>query len=278
MERFYKDTKEQLVDSINALNTLPIPLTVDTVLLGNATPVGDDGLVEVGVRGIFDRGYRKESTKVTYRRLDIQRLFSGIPDPTITTLSQSSLHRLLHRINALMGLRLTSDDVEDIDFSTYGQDVTVSVAVITKPTSTYYSGNFTFTFNRRWLLLNEVVKPTVQAFNHPDPIIENSVSVGLLTWGKDFTKIRELMAVDPTGADYRGDWTNYAAFRDGLMANFNIRNWPSNAVSSRLESTVKDYATSEVERSNLDFQRVVVQTGIREREYVGTAYFHYNLP
>lgn len=278
MERFYKNTKEQLVDSINTLNTLPIPLTVDTVLLGDATPVGNDGLVEVGVRGIFDRGYRKSTTKVTYTRLDLGRLFSGIVNPSITTLSQSSLHRLLHRVNALLGLRLTVSDVSDIDFTPHGQDITVGVTITASPTSTYYSGSFTLTFNRRWLLLNEVVKPTILAFNHPDPILKDHVSVGLLTWGKDFTNIRPLLAVNPQAADYRGDWTNYAAFRDGLLEHYNILSWPSNAVSSRLESTVKDYATHEVERSNLDFQRVVVQTGIREREYVGTAYFHYNLP
>lgn len=277
MNAFYKNTKEQLIESINELNTLPIQMGTDTVLLSEAIPTGTDEYVEVGVRGIQGRGYRKDPVRVSYKRLSLDRLFQGMT-PSITTLSQSTLHVLLPRLNSILGTRLSVEDIEDIDLSVHGETAVLELAIIAKPTSRYYSGSFTLTFNRRWLLLNEVVTPLVDAFHHPDPFVENSVSVGLLTWGLDFTSIQPMLAVDPAAASYRGDFINHGALRQALRDSYNITNWPSNAMSSRIESTVTDYATRDVERANPDFQRVVVQTHIREREYVGTAYFHYNLP
>lgn len=277
MNAFYKNTKEQLIESINELNTLPLEVGANTVLLSEAIPTGTDEYVEVGVRGIQGRGYRKDPVRVSYKRLKLDRLFQGMT-PSITTLSQSTLHTLLPRLNSILGTRLDVDDIEDIDFTVHGDTAVVELLIVAKPTSRYYSGSFTLTFNRRWLLLNEVVTPLVDAFHHPDPFVENSVSVGLLTWGLDFTSIQPTLAVDPTAANYRGDFTNHGALKQALRDKYNITNWPSNASSPRLESTVVDYATRDVVRANPDFQRVVVQTNIRDREYVGTAYFHYNLP
>lgn len=277
MDAFYKDTKKQLLDTINTLNDMPIPLGEETVLLGSATPNAETGMVEVGVRGVHGQGYRKDPVRVSYSRLDLARLFGGVANPSIRTLSQSTLHRLLPRLNKILGTRLTVDDVEDVDFSVFGQDVTVEFIVTAKPDSRFYSGSFTLTFNRRWLLLEEVVDPLVGAFVHPDPLLENKTSAGMLTWGLDFTPIAHLLTIDPTAADYRGDFTNVGALQQALADQYRIDLWPSNAEALVTTASVKDYSTSEVDRANRDFQRVVVQTNIDVRGYIGTAYFHYNL-
>jgi hypothetical protein len=98
-----------------------------------------------------------------------------------------------------------------------------------------------------------------------------------LTWGLDFTPIVDLLAVDPTAANFRGDFVNLGALRIALEDRYGISLWPSNAESPVVTGTLTDHPTSDVERANSDFQRVVVQTQIDERGYIGTAYFHYNL-
>jgi len=204
-------------------------------------------------------------------------LFGGVANPSIRTLSQSSLHRLLPRLNKILGTRFTTDDIEDVDFTTEGNNAVVEFTVTAKPDSRFYAGSFTLTFNRHWLLLEEVVDPLIAAFTHPDPLLANRTSAGMLTWGLDFTPIVDLLAVDPTAANFRGDFVNLGALRIALEDRYGISLWPSNAESPVVTGTLTDHPTSDVERANSDFQRVVVQTQIDERGYIGTAYFHYNL-
>lgn len=278
MDDFNKDTKDQVVDLLNVNNTLPIPITKENILLSESNSVDQSGLVEVALRGVQDRGYRKTPMRVRYHRIDLGKLFGGSYTPEVICLSQSSLYSLLPRFNAILGTRFIEDDVEDIDLIPHGNDVVVEMTIVAKDTSKFYHGSFKITFNRRWLLLEEVIDPYLDIFKHPDPIVPGRTSVGLLTWGMDFTLIMDKMTVDPTAAQYRGAFADMEGFRNALSENYGIWGWPDNRDSTNIDSKIVDYDTRDVERANENFQRVVIHSNIRQSDYVGTAYFHYNLP
>ncbi|MNV49746.1 hypothetical protein D3C71_1417110 [compost metagenome] len=84
------------------------------------------------------------------------------------------------------------------------------------------------------------------------------------------------MRVIPWWANYRGQWYTHQAFQDKLAELFNIELWPQNPGGAIETGTLVDYATSQVAKANPEFQRVIVQTGLRTNGYSGTAYFHYN--
>lgn len=277
MDKFYQDSKEQILELINLKNNLPIQITSDNVMLSEASPSSEDNLIEVGVRGVQDGGYRKDPIRVKYSRIDLDKLFGGNFTPEITTLSQANLYKLLPRFNAILGTRFTISDVENIDFIPYDNDIVVNLTIKAKPTSKFYSGEVNVVFNRRWILLEEVIDPYLDLLHHPDPIVEGRTAVGLLTWGMDFTVIRNTMTVDPTAAQFRGAFSNMEAFRTALTENFGIWAWPDNRDSTDPNSRLGDFDTRDVERANRNFQRVVIQSNIRQSDYVGTAYFHYNL-
>lgn len=268
--------KKQVLDLIKQGNTLPFDLTSDNVMLSEARQVAGEDYLEVRIRGVQDRGYRKTPSVVYYEPLTLDKIYPPSITPTVRTLSQSTLHALLPRVNAILGTHFTEDDVLDVDIEPFGNQTEISITVTAKPTSKFYKGTFTFVFKRHWLLLEEVIKPLVPAFTHPDPVIEEMTSVGLLTWGHDFTGLKELLKVDPEAAQYRGAISDIEGLREQLSNNFGIWNWPDIRESNDPEATIVDYDTRDVERANKNFKRVVVQTNVREKEYVGTAYFHYN--
>lgn len=268
--------KQQILDLVNLNNTMPFEVTSDNVMLSEARQVTGEKYLEVRVRGIQNQGYRKNPASIYYEPLDLEKIYPPTLQPTVRTLSQSTIYRLLPRLNAILGTQFTEDDIVDIDLSPYGNTPEITLTVTAKETSKFYTGSFTFDFKRHWMLLEEVVKSHVAALEHPDPIIEDMIGVGLLTWGTDFTSIKDSLAVDPTAAQYRGGFADIVATRDALSQNFGIWSWPDNRDSNDPLSSVKDMDTRDVPRANTNFKRVVVQTNVREKEYVGTAYFHYN--
>lgn len=278
MDKFHLDAKQQVLELVNLKNTLPIPITADNVMLSEAVPLSESDLVEVGIRGGQDGGYRKTPVRVLYQRIDLETLFGGAYTPEITTLSQSSLYVLLPRLNAILGTRFTVNDVDDIDITSFGNDPVVQLHIKTSMSSKFYSGAVSIIFNRRRILLEEVVNPHLNILRHPDPVSDGRISVGLLTWGLDFTPLRDLLEVDPVEANYRGAFIRMDELRQALGMEYGIWGWPDNRDSIDVKSSIRDYDVRDVERANKNFQRVVVQTNVRQNEYIGTAYFHYNLP
>lgn len=270
-------TSDEMVRGlINEVNTPVIAFDNSNLIFGKPSTLLNDPTAntQVAVRGVESVDYVGQ-TKVTYRRLDLGVLFQGNYRPAVTALGQSSLHRLLPDINRALGISLTDDDVDDIDLRLLEQGDQVTLEVVAKPNSLAYTGFTRVLFNRRFIQIGDVVKSTVlDELNHPDPILEGYDSVGLLTWGIDFSIMKKQLAVNPSARNRKGDWVDATAFKNALSEYFGYANYPD--ISGNV-MTLVDYATKDVRAANRDYSRVVVHSGIRDNGYVGTAFFHYNI-
>lgn len=273
-------TPDDLVrELLNEKAGLPYPATQTNLIFGKPSALLDDerGQTQVAIRGIEDSDYRNRPTQVFYDRLDLGTLFAGNFTPEFTALGQSTLHRLLPELNKALGINLTARDVENIDVSQLGEGEQVNIQLQAKAGSLAYTGYTTIVFNRRLIYLTDVITTTVfDEFQHPDPHLQGYTSAGLLTWGLDFTLIGADLEVREQSANYRGDFRYLSRLQQSLVDNYGIENWPGNDTDSAATGRIRDYDTRKVDGANTDFQRVVVQTEIRENGYVGTAYFHYN--
>lgn len=275
----YIQTPEGMVrELITNANPTAKPFTAENLIFGKPSIVLSNPLADtrVNVRGVDQVDYHGQ-VAIEYNRLDIGVLFNGSYRAEFEALGASNLHRLLPALNAALGTNFTPKDLQDVDLRTLGQGDQVTIELRAKPTSVAFTGWTRILFNRKIVLLTDFVN--VREFTeltHPDPVIEGARSAGLLTWGQDFTILKQHMRVIPWWAGYRGQWYTLDAFRAGLSEFFGIDEWPQNPAGVNETSTLIDYSTGQVPKANPEFQRVIVQTGIKSNGYSGTAYFHYN--
>lgn len=275
----YIQTPEGLVrELITSVNPVAKPFTAENLIFGKPSVILNDpsANTQVNVRGVDQVDYDGQ-VQIRYNRLDIGVLFGGTYRAEFEALGASNLHRLLPALNQALGTNFTPKDLENIDLKTLGQGDQVTLELRAKPGSVAFTGFTRVLFNRKIVILSDFV--TVREFtelNHPDPIIDGSRSAGLMTWGQDFTLIKQHMRIIPWWAQYRGQWYTHTAFAEALAEFYGIEAWPQNPADPKETSTVIDYATSQVAKANPEFQRVIVQTGIKTNGYSGTAYFHYN--
>ncbi|MNR38220.1 hypothetical protein D3C85_1563020 [compost metagenome] len=85
----------------------------------------------------------------------------------------------------------------------------------------------------------------------------------MLTWSKDFTSVRDAIALSKTG--YYADW-------DALQAACTYMGIPSWG-----QNRIVDKATSEVPDANPAFDRVVIQSSVLGNQIEGPIYLHYNV-
>lgn len=270
---------EMVRDLINRKNeTALVAFDKTNLIIGKAAVLSNDPTAntKVNVRGVQNEVYAGQ-LQVTYNRLDLGVLFRGDYRAAFTALGQSSLYKLLPDLNRGLGLNLTEQDVQDIDLKLLDHGDQVTLEIRAKPGSMAYIGFMRVLFNRRQVLLTDVVtEDSVAAFTHPDPVLEGYQSAGLLTWGQDFTLIQQHLRVNIYGNNYKGSWASEANLRDALAEYYGIDNWPRLDTSQASKMTVRDMATNEHPDANRDFQRVVVQTNLRSNGYSGAAFFHYN--
>lgn len=270
---------EMVRDLINRKNeTALVAFDKTNLIIGKAAVLSNDPTAntKVNVRGVQNEVYAGQ-LQVTYNRLDLGVLFQGNYRAAFTALGQSSLYKLLPDLNRGLGLNLTEQDVQDIDLKLLDHGDQVTLEIRAKPGSMAYIGFMRVLFNRRQVLLTDVVtEDSLAAFTHPDPVLEGYQSAGLLTWGQDFTLIQQHLRVNRYGNNYKGSWISEANLRDALAEYYGIDNWPRLDTSQASKMTVRDMATSAHPDANRDFQRVVVQTNLRSNGYSGTAFFHYN--
>ncbi len=267
---------DNLLEDINNKQSPQIPLSSDNVMISKAVPIGDGSIMSLRLRGVQDRGYRPQPLEVTYEPLNIARMYRGEYTPKISVLSQSSLLRLLPRVNSFLGLKLSEDDIYDVSFKDTDNVQVISVLLKIKETSVFYSGELEILVSRHWLLLEEVVTNELPFFQHPDPVITGRKSIGLLTWGLDFTKIREVLKIDNAAADHRGAFVDFKQVRNALKLDYGITEWQDTRDSNEATTSLRLYDTSDVPRANHNFQKVIVQTNFNSGIYLGTAYLHFN--
>ncbi|MND14884.1 hypothetical protein D3C81_498260 [compost metagenome] len=275
----YIQTPEGMVrELLSSANPTAKPFTAENLIFGKPSVLLNNPSADtkVNVRGVDQVDYDGQ-VAIEYSRLDLGVLFNGTYRAEFEALGASNLHRLLPALNQALGTNFTPKDLQNIDLITLGQGDQVTLELRAKPGSVAYTGFTRVLFNRKIVILDDFV--TVREFselNHPDPIIEGSRSAGLLTWGQDFTLVRQHMRVIPWWANWRGQWYTHQAFADALAEFYGIEAWPQNPGGATETATLTDYATSQVAKANPEFQRVIVQTGIKSNGYSGTAYFHYN--
>lgn len=279
MQQYQQRPDHRLRELLNSSNDPAIEFTDTNLILGKPSDLLGFGNAntQLNVRGIAGTDY-KGQVKVYYNRLDLGVLFGGGYRPEFTALGQSSLHRLLPEISKALGITFTEDDLVNVDLKLLGEGEQVIIELSAKPGSIAYKGYTTILFNRRQLLLTDVVRGRALAeLTHPDPVLEGYKSAGLLTWGMDFTIIAPQLRVTRSSAFWRGNWTSYSALKAKLDELYNIVDWPAIDASSKSTDSVKVYETKALPDANRNFSHVAVQTGIRSNGYSGTAYFHYNI-
>lgn len=283
MRNFKRPSSDLVRDVINERAELPFSVDASNLIFGKPSGLleGDDrGDTGVNVRGVENTHYRPSTTRVFYHKLDLGVLFQGAYRARFTALGQSNLYRLLPAINKALGTGFDSSDLEDINIVALGEGDEITLELRAKPTSLAYQGFTRVTFDRRRIMLTDVVDTQVfsDQLTHPDPLLAEHQSAGLLTWGLDFTLIWEDLGVNSRAAWRRGNWYYHSRLQNALSENYGIDNWPDNDTTSSGTGRIARYDTRNVPEANTDFQFVVVQTEIRSNGYLGTAYFHYNQP
>lgn len=269
---------EMVRDLINRANTPIIAFDSTNLIFGQASKVlnNPDANTTVVARGIYDEDYAGK-VALLYDRLDLGVLFRGNYRPEFTALGQSTLYKLLPEINQALGINLTPKDVVDVDLRLLSGGDQVTIEMTAKPGSLAYMGFTRVLFNRRQLLLTDVVTTREYVeLQHPDPVLEGYVSVGLLTWGQDFSFITPQLKVNRYGNNYKGSWVDQAALQQALSDHFGIESFPGIDFAWNSKMTLRDYATKDHPDASREFSRVVVQTLVRSNGYSGTAFFHYN--
>ncbi|MNZ46943.1 hypothetical protein D3C78_646430 [compost metagenome] len=278
MAIFSLSPEEMVRDQINRANTPIIAFDSTNLILGKPGSLSNNpnANTQVNVRGVRGEDYAGQ-VSIVYDRLDLGVLFRGDYRPEFSALGQSNLYRLLPELNKALGMNLTEADVGDIDLRLLDEGDQVTLEIHAKPGSLAYTGWVRVLFNRRQLMLTDVITVNeVTEYTHADPVLEGYQSVGLLTWGLDFTILRNELRVNIYGNQYKGSWVNEVALRTRLKDLYGIEEWPTLDTSPQSLMTVRDYATKDHPDANRDFTRVVVQTHLRSNGYSGTAFFHYN--
>lgn len=273
MRDFKRSGDDLIRDVINERRELPFDVTSSNLIFGQPADILDS--TQVAIRGVQNSDYRIKPMVIQYDKLDLAVLFNGNYRAEVTALGQSSLHRLLPAFNKALGINLTPADVENVDVTQLGEGNELTIELRAKPGSRAYKGFTRVTFNRRLIYIWDVIEERFfDELKHPDPLLANHRSAGLLTWGLDFSLIYRDLEVITRWLSWRGQYRYLTRLQNELEEKYGIENWPGNELSTT--GRLRDYDTRNVPEANTDFQRVVVQTDIRANGYVGTAYFHYN--
>lgn len=255
------DSASEIRRILNEDNLPPKPFTEQNLIIG--VPSAADGGVEYNsslpLDSVPGRGYYGQDT-VFYKRIPLDTIDHSTPLRTTATLTRESIIELL---NKTFNLFLIDDDLEPFEIPVVAENSNGIVTIQSKATSLGFINGMTFTieYGRAWLDV-AVKNRVLTELNHPD-ILDYRKSCRMLTWGIDFTSLRDSMLRDPK----TGTYTDTATFQAACAA-MGIPLWTA--------SYITDSPTSSVPGANPVFDRVVIQRGISTGEMVGDLYFHYN--
>lgn len=256
-----------MVEIINQANLgIDVPIEVGGLYYGAPRPTAD-GYVRVQTTTNYNNFEYEGYQAFEYKRINLTQVFGTIR-PEAKTTWVGDLHALLPLINRLLGLSLSKSDVGNTALQWGPIGSVQNIEIIADPRSLGYEGSFTIQFTLVRFTLQEVVRrPILPALTHPDGIVPNKYSVGMLTWGIDFTDF-----LTPSSTLLvAGMWRYHNRVRD-VMTAFGLPNWPQ-----AKRGTIALRQTSGVPLSNPAFTHVIVQEGIDTDTYQGTAYIHLNI-
>lgn len=262
-----KTSEASLVEIINQANVaIDVPIEVGGLYYGAPRPT-TDGYVRVQTTTNYNNFEYEGYQAFEYKRINLTQVF-GSTRPETKTTWVGDLHSLLPLINRFLGLNFSKSDIANTALQWGPINSVQNIEIIADPRSLGYEGSFTIQFTLVRFRLDEAIRrPVLPVLTHPDGIVPKKYSVGMLTWGIDFTD-----HLPPVNAILvAGMWRYNNRMRE-MMAMFGMPNWPS-----AKKGTLSLRKTSSVPRSNPAFTHVIVQENIDTETYQGTAYIHLNI-
>lgn len=252
----------KILDEVNEVNLPKYPLVDDlNVNLLNVAPIeAEDANTVLTIQAKPGRSYTGE-VEIRYKRLDLSAILAGADLRSTEPFTEQMIIDLL---NTQFQLFLTLEDFEDFDPPALELDQSATLTLVAKADSRGFYGSAEIDLMYGKTLLESVVgSRTLREFNHPDVGISGFKSARMMTWGQDFTSLRDAIKPKAVTLLY-SDWTALQAACTYLR----IPSWK--------EGTIQDYPTSEIADSNQSFDRVVIQRNVSSSEMRGDVYLHYN--
>jgi hypothetical protein len=254
------DSTDKLLQLLNETNDPLKTFTRINVGLVDVQSVEIDGpITKVTVTAVPGRGY-SGSVDVQYHRLDLSEVIAG---KTVRSLNAMTPQIVIDLINSSLGLFLSVDDLLPFTTPTPEEGTAVVIDIEAAPDSPGFMGltQITVEYGRSWL--DQVVgRRSLNELTHPISV-DYRKSARMLTWGRDFTCVRD--AIKP---DKNGDYTNWDVLQKACAA-MGIPSWD--------KWKIADYPTTAIPDANPAFHRVVIQTATYSGTMVGKIYLHYNV-
>lgn len=259
-------SEEALVTLINASNPLDIPLEPGGLFYGKPKPIAD-GYVSVKTVTSYNNGDYDGYSTFEYKRVNLTKVF-GSTRPVIKTSKLSTMAELLPRFNKILGLNLQANDIVNTGLTWGDIGSQQNFQVTASDSSLGYEGRFVVQcILTRFALAEVIKKTTVPTFGFPDAKIPGKKSVGMMTWGIDFTDEFDVKSIIVAGI-----WNNLGLIQRTMLKH-GLANWPQ--VNKFWVLSIR--LTKDVPGANRAYSHVIVQPDINTAEYNGTAYIHFNV-
>lgn len=252
----------ELIKQINEAN-LPIKqVTRDNTDFDGLTEADHNGHnTMVWLRSVPGKGFAND-VQLYYTRVDLVEALDGktIRSATADTLTPSGLLTLL---NNQFRTFLDLDDVEPFTIPVLAEGESAQITIEARDYNLIWFNSAEVTLFHGRAYLDVVVSSTaLNILNHP--ISEKTrMSARMLTWDRDFTSIKEALAID----------SKTGSFVDGVQV---LRACGDLGIPAWNLSRISDYPTSQVADANPKFERVVIQRSVSSSGMVGDVYLHYN--
>jgi len=215
----------------------------------------------ITIEAVPGRVYVGQQT-LLYKRIS---LTEALEDLQLRNTVPFTSEMVIEMVNRQLGLFITPEDLEPFTPPTLELNETKTLTLVSRPESFGFIGSVEIELMYGRTLLESIIHiRLLDLFKHPDDPALAKKSGRMLTWGIDFTSLRDALKVDPATATYT-DWTTLQS----ACLYMGIPSW--------FQGSIVDYPTSAIDDCNKDFDRVVVQQAVVSSSILGPLYFHYNL-
>lgn len=257
------DSITRLLSEANEKNQPKRPLTLINITPQVPVPLegNEKHNTQVTIDGVPGRIYVGSQT-LLYKRISLTEVLDGLQ---LRNVVPFTTQMVLDMVNTQMGLFITLDDLEPFTPPELALNETAALTLVSKPSSFGFLGSVEIELKYGRTLLESVIGiRLLKLFSHPNNPDLNKQSGRMVTWGIDFTSLRDSLKVNPLTRSYT-DWETFQSACIYLQ----IPSWNKGIIT--------DNATASVPDSNQAFDRVIIQTAVNSAYILGPLYFHYNL-
>lgn len=254
---------QRLLKEANEKNVPKRPLTLINISPQIPVVVEDNEKFNsaVTIEGVPGRVYVGQQT-LLYKRISLPE---ALNDLTLRNIVPFTPEMVIEMVNRQLNLFITMEDLEPFTPPVLELNETATLTLTSRPESFGFVGTVEIELMYGRTLLESIVTfRLLPLFEHPINPAFVKKSGRMLTWGLDFTSLRDAIKVDSKTQTFT-DWDTLQS----ACLYLGIPSWT--------QGIAQDFATSDVEDSNQAFDRVVIQQGVNAMEIIGPMYFHYNL-